>query len=135
MATRLAQLSSPAAWSAWVSWTCGRAGARYRAALKVASAIGDRYEQARARRGLADSYHAVSEAEVVASLAGSVSGGPSWRQAGHPFAELPQFPRDRIVARGGRWLTPLALDVVSPGLARYIRRAGQVHDGVRPALR
>jgi len=54
-------------------------------------------------------------------LAGSASGGPSWRQAGHPLAELPQFPRGRVVARGGRRLTPLALDVVPPGLARYLR--------------
>ncbi len=38
------------------------ASARYRAALEVASVIDDRYEQARAGRRLADSYHAVGEA-------------------------------------------------------------------------
>jgi len=47
-------------------------------------------------------------------LAGSVSGGPGWRQAGHLFAELPQFPRDRtcssearsaVSARGGEVAT------------------------------
>ena len=57
---------------------------------------------------------------VVTSVAGSASGGPGWCQAGQLLTELPQFPRGRVVARGGRRLAPLALDVVAPGLARHI---------------
>ena len=83
--------------------------------------------------GFARGVAVCDRSEVVRSGARSASGGLGWCQAGQLLAGLPQFPRGRVVARSGRRLALLALDVVPAALARHLRRTGQVHDGVRAA--